>query len=1012
MTQLQLKLLGSPLIERHNVQAQMSTRKTTALLIYLAMTQQAHHRELLMRLFWPESDSKRGRASLRRALADIKKSIGDGWLIVEQDRIGLNLTANVSVDVWQFQQFIQSQERKKSIEAIELYRADFLDGFGLRDAPEFDEWQFFERETLRQQFAQGLDALIQWHIDEGAFEQAVPYSRKRVTLDPLHEPAHFQLMYLYSESGQRTAALRQYEQCQQLYESELGIKPSPATRELYKQIKANRTQTPAPTLSRLQQKSHNLPTLSTSFVGRETELDQIIGTFDKPEVRLLTLFGLGGVGKTRLALQVAQTYINTFKDGVWFIDLVAVRSSYSFISTIADTLNLSLRGVDSLQEQLQATISNKEMLLLFDNFEHLASNALKISALLQHAPQLKIIVTSRVVLNLAEEWLYEVGGLAYPATTSIPEWADSVLPNNYGRYNAVQLFTQRARQLQHNFYLPLQQTDVIQICQHVEGLPLALELAAALIRQMNCAQIAEAIKENLDFLTSLHVNTTERHRSIRAVFEYSWQMLSSAEQTALAKLSVFRGSFSYDAALAIVDVPRFTLYGLINKSLLRISRSGRYDTHELLRQFAAEKLNSPESVQEQHMQYYTTLLAENENALFGGEQTLTLALIHEEIENVYEAWLWAAQNGRFAILNNAFHSLYNYHAMRGLYYQGEQLLQRTIPLLEPYLAISKQEATALTVRLMARQGEYLYMLSKLSQAEDRLLQALSLAKQMHMTDQIMLTSQTLGVVLYIQGNYAEAQKLLNEALNMATKHNNRHRQAYTRATLGAIEQALGNFERAQEQHEASLAIYKSLDYQWGVAQSLRLLGVTAFHVEKYEEATVYLQKSLTIARTMDNDATVAIILNNLGMVNQAKNNLSEAHQNFLKSLALGESSHIYLTQATVLQNLGRIMKILKQPHKGKKYARQALDLAAKIEAVPLVLDILLDIVPRLGAEHQQTQAHIITNYVEKHPASRWETQERAKQLRAQLTPLPNIPMLKVPDTISLNQVVSNVMETY
>lgn len=976
MAQLTLSLFGSPLVEQNNQRIPMVTGKTTALLVYLAVTQQRQSRQSLMALLWPNSDTKRARASLRRSLADLKKTVGAQWVQADGEMLYLDPEAMVQVDVWQFQQLLATEQPTNIAQASQLYADDFLAGFNLPDAPLFDEWLFFERETLRQQLAQALEKLIQWQISQGSLEEAIPYSRQYLALDPLHESAHVQLMHLYAHTGQTAAALRQYDLCQQVLMEELGLEPLPETTELYQQIRSRRfqraKQRAKPTLL-----SNNLPALATSFIGREQELTQIKEKLDAPHIRLLTLHGLGGVGKTRLALQVAQQNLELFQDGVWYVDLVGLSSQQGVVYALAQTLMVSLQGIQSPKQQLIEAIKGKKMLLVFDNFEHLLDQASLLSELLSQAPQIKLLVTSREVLQLKEEWVYEVKGLGYPEHLF---QENSSLLNN-GRSSAIQLFMQRARQVHQGFDLTTQHPSVVRICQLVEGMPLAIELATAWVRMLSCEQIATEIQRNLDFLTSTQQNRHDRHRSIRATFAYSWQLLSTAEQTALKNLSVFPSSFTTQAAEAVADVPLYVLFSLHNKSLIQTHSNGRYRLHELLRQFIAEKQTDPEPTLEKLTDYYTTFLSECESDLFGGKQTETIQQIKQEIKNVYQAWHWGVGNGRFEALNQAFHSLYNYHAMQSLYAQGEQLFHYTLSYLPPEQ--TNPSANHLRVRLMARRGEYLYMLSELSQAETQLKHALSLAQQLQMEEEIEMICQILGVVAYLQGEYEPAKVLLSKALEMAVLHGNTHREAYIHMTLGAIEQALGNHQQANQQHQTSLALYQELDYQWGIAHSLRFLGVTAYHLGDHHTAQTHLQRSLHICQTIENKASMAMVLNALGNVSQALENPLQAYQQYQKSLTLSQESQVHLAQVTSLRNLGRVASLYSS-QKADGYIHLAFQLAVKTESIPVVLDVLLDMATQLSTRGEHQKANALVEYIETHPATHWKTQQNAKQMFAQL----------------------------
>lgn len=1018
MPQLTLSLFGIPAVELDGVSVRFATRKATAILIYLAVTKQPQGRDGLMLLLWPEADTRRARASLRRALADIKKVIGGGWITVEADTLCLNEQANIGVDVWEFRSLLTAvspQQKAAYTQAAQLYRADFLAGFGLRDSPAFDEWQFFEQEDLRQLLMETLEALISWHHEAEELDQAIFYARRCVTLDALHEPAHVQLMRLYAENGQQTAALRQYEECQRILADELGVDPDTATTTLYHQIKSHRfhllTLSPLNLpYSHTDTSSHNLPTPTTSFIGRQEELAQIVVMLDNPKLRLLTFVGLGGVGKTRLALEVANRQMGRFADGVWYIALDSLQSAQAIITAVADSLKLVLRGSDDPQQQLMRYVQGKEMLLLFDNFEHLVHGASLISEILHQSPNLKIIVTSREMLDLAEEWLYQVEGLPFPSNNdqSAAAGALALQPASANRFAAVQLFVKRALQTRHDFLLAENEACIAVICQLVEGLPLALELSAAWVRMLSCQQIVMEIQRNLDFLATTRRNVTDRHRSVRAVFEASWQMLSAPEQTLLAELSVFRADFGKDAALAITGFSLFTLYGLLNKSLLQAVRNGRYKLHKLLQQFAAEKLLNSTEVHERHSAYYNDLLQQHQNNLSGGQQTVALETIRQDMENCYQAWLWAAENGRIKDLNQSFHTLYHYHAMRSLYQQGEHIFGQTINLLEPYLGVTDQETITLLARLTVYRGEYLYTIGKMTQAENALRSALSFTQQMHLENEHELAIQTLGVITYLQGRYAEARALLHQALELVIRLDAPDRQAYILMTLGAIEQALGNYDNAENYHRTCLSMFADLHYQWGVANTLRFLGVMAYRQGDYLQAHTCHQQSLEICQMLGFETGVAMAFNNLGLVAEAKGHVEEAYRLFEKALVSSQESHSGWTQAVSLQNMGRVLIGWQQTEKGQKHLYEALETAVKAEATPLALEIILDLASQLEAKEQKSKAATLVALVAQHPASQRETQLKANHMQARL-PSPITLLLGEQSIKTLQEQVSGVL---
>ncbi len=385
---------------------------------------------------------------------------------------------------------------------------------------------------------------------------------------------------------------------------------------------------------------HNLPRQSTSFVGRNKELTEIGALLDDPACQLVTLLGPGGIGKTRLALEVAANQLPKFADGVYFVALSPIGSPDLLSSAIASAIAISFYGTEDRNTQIVRYLREKQLLLVMDNFEHLLDGVDLLTDIVQVASGVKILVTSRERLNLQEEWIFAVDGLSTPLD-KVNEPLES--------YSGVQLFVQRARQVQTNFSLSENAEAVKTICQRLEGMPLGLELAATWLRVMACRQIAAQIGNSLDFLTTPLRNIPERHRSLRMVFEQSWRFLSTDEQTVLMKLSVFRGGFDRDAAEQVTGASLLVLAALVDKSLIRLntSDSGRYDLHEVLRQYAADKLSDAGEVNatiQRHLVYFLKLAEEAEAHQFGREQIAWFDRLEIEFDNLRAALTWSTES--------------------------------------------------------------------------------------------------------------------------------------------------------------------------------------------------------------------------------------------------------------------------------------------------------------------------------------------------------------------------------
>jgi predicted ATPase len=441
-------------------------------------------------------------------------------------------------------------------------------------------------------------------------------------------------MHVLVLSSQRSAALAQYEICRRILVRDLRVELEAATTALYEQIrdretgrqgdKETSTQAGVQSLSQSPRllvapaPRHNFPAQTTLLIGRETELVELGTSLENPACRLVTIVGPGGIGKTRLALAAATEQALTFTHGAAFVPLAAISSATFLAPAIMTALDVALQGQRDPRDQLLEYLREKELLLLLDNFEQLLapdlreeeSGAVLLTDMLQRAPRVTLLVTSRERLALEGEWVFDLAGLSYPLDDPI---------DGVEAYESVQLFLQRAGQVRRQFALVEGEARAVaRICRLVEGLPLAIKLAAAGLRTRSCAAIADAIERNLSVLATGLRAVPERHRSMWATFEHSWRLLSDEERQVFPRLSVFRGGFEEDAAAQVAQATPQLLAGLIDKSLLRWDGVARYDLHEMVRQYAGEKLEEvgeTERLSRQQAAYFLALAEASEPEL-------------------------------------------------------------------------------------------------------------------------------------------------------------------------------------------------------------------------------------------------------------------------------------------------------------------------------------------------------------------------------------------------------------
>jgi predicted ATPase/DNA-binding SARP family transcriptional activator len=906
MSRLALYLLGPPRIERDGQPVDVRRRKAVALLTYLAVTGQSHSRDALATLFWPEHDQSRARAGLRRTLASLKKGLGEGWLEVDRENVELNSDTALWLDVQAFRERLAAcgthghpaQEMCPDClpllaEAVELYRDDFLAGFTLRDSPAFDEWQFFQSQGLRADLASGLERLAREFSNQGEYQPAITYARRWLALDPLHEPAHRCLMGLYARSDQRAAALRQYQECERILQEELGVPPDEQTARLYQAIKDHREGTPAesrPERYRLERKLSgkgsfgdlwlatvgNLPLQLTPFVGREEELAQIQEGLRDPACRLLTLVGLGGSGKTRLALEAAAPQIDHYPNGIYFVSLAPLDSVDSIVPTVAEALGFHFYAEGEPRQQLLDYLRQKRMLILLDNFEHLVEGAGLVTDILQTAREVKILVTSRVRLNVGVEHLFPVAGMHFPERES---------DEDVDQYTAVKLFLQSASRVRPSFEPTADEMlDVARICRLLEGMPLAILLATGWMEMLTPCEIVAEMRLSLDFLKTDLRDVPARQRSMRAIFDHTWDLLPEREQELFAGLSVFRGGFTREAAQEVIGVSLHELMALINKSLLHRTSRGRYEVHDLLRGYAAEKLETSgeaDAVRDAYCAYYAGFLHQREADLKGRRQLGALDEIEADFENVRAAWNWALEQKNYTVIGRLVRSLGWFCKFRSRHQEHEELLQRAREQLAPgpddephpvwgriliaeYYARPHEVDRSQVERglaILQKHGDDLETISWGLQAlGEAALDAEDYAGGLSLFEKSLAFCRELNDSFHIAGalyRLAETYRLLEQperavtcarqSLDLSREIGDRYWAASSLANTGVIALYTGNYTEAEGYLREANTLYREIGYRPGIAESCVQVGRLAFIRGNFEKAGAVAGEALGIA---------------------------------------------------------------------------------------------------------------------------------------------------------------------
>jgi len=732
------------------------------------------------------------------------------------------------------------------------------------------------------------------------------------------------------------------------------------------------------------------------LIGREFELAEISRFLLDPKCRLLTLSGTGGIGKTRLAMEVAVQGQESFAYGGIFINLAPLNERDQIVTAIADTIGIVLYNASDRSAQLINHLRDKELLLVMDNFEHLLDMADCVSLsndILRGAPQVKLLVTSREPLQLQAEWVFEVRGLPVPAVNE---------SNGLDSSSAVKLFVQRAKQARIDFELSIEdQTAVRKICQLVDGMPLAIELAAAWTRTLTCPEIVKEIQSNINFLATSARDVPERHRSIRATLDYSWKVLSNEEQYVLKQLSIFRGDFTREAAEYVAGANLSVVFALVSKSLLNRKSPGRYDLHELVRQYLREYLMKDEAeyirANDRHGEYYSLLLQQLGNDFKGADQPRVESELAAEIANLRQAWKWTGERGQVLQVGQAADTLFWLYEFRCDCREGVPLFGHVANRLEmgdgsiTETTSSADETRAITqARVMAYQGFFCLRQGLHPQSKDLLERSLAMLRPLAAggssaaSDALSNTLAFLGMLTVSLGDYTNGNRFLNEGLEIKRKNKDGWGIAFCLRQLGVLGFYQGAYDEADRLLNEGLEISRALGNAWAIAYSLDFLGTTAHERGAYAEAEKLLREGLMLSQQVGDRFTTAYGFNGLGLVKMACGEFTEARQLLDEGITIWREIGDHASLAQSLNNLGNVLLEMTRFSEAESNFVEALLLARRAGLVPAMLDSLLgEAILQVHTGDKdfaiKALAHII-----RHPASTQGVKNRAKKIYSDL----------------------------
>lgn len=785
----------------------------------------------------------------------------------------------------------------------------FMAGFSLADSAAFDDWQRLRQQQLSQALRDALERLIRYFIQTGECKQAIEYARRRVRLDTLDEAAHRQLMQLYAWSGQQGLALRQYEQCADILAEELGIPPSAETMRLRQELQAAHAtlhENQEPSATRHDQQvaqetvrqpvttpRHNLPRRLPKLIGRNHDLRALQAILQCPDANLLTLIGPGGVGKTQLALQFASLLLVDFADGIFFVSLAALGEAEEVVSAIAQTWNLHPQSHQSLMESVQSYLHTKRMLLILDNFEHVMAAAPMISELLGACAYLRIVVTSREVLNVHGEHLYAVAPLA------LPKQGGPSAPSTVAESAAVQLFVQRAQAAAPDFALvETSAIDIAEICTYLDGLPLAIELVAARVRLLTPRSLRQRLVGNSSPFELLNGGARDaplRHRTVRDTIAWSYALLTAPEQRLFRLLTVFVGSCTLDAVEAVCEKAKVAqrdsvldmLASLVNKSLIQqvvlADDESRFVLLESIRDYGLEQLRTNGEytvVACAHAETYAAFAEDAIAALAGPDDLVWRERLNAEQGNNRAALDWAITNHHPALALRIGGTLWSFWLERGQYREGHQLLAKILKL------DGAERRTPAHARVLTGLGAISRAQGNMREAHNYLEEAVAICREWGDERSLAVALERLVEGCSLDFSLPKLYQLCTEAVSLYEKVGEPVGATRLRQWFGFDIYHKGDYRAAQAICEESLVIYKAQRYEAGIGGLLFDLGRALFQAQEYIEANQRFAEALQRAQARGKHRLVADALYFMGRVAYHQAEELQAQPLFAESLRI------------------------------------------------------------------------------------------------------------------------------
>jgi tetratricopeptide (TPR) repeat protein len=695
---------------------------------------------------------------------------------------------------------------------------------------------------------------------------------------------------------------------------------------------------------------------------------------------------MGGVGKTRLALEVGQSLQKSFPDGVFFAPLASLGAPEEIIPKLIQVLGLKVAASQDPQAQLLGYLAEKHILLILDNLEHLSAAGV-LTTLLQHTSRLKLLVTSRESLKLSAEWLFDLQGLRHPTELSDPDSLEN--------YDAVQLFVAGVRRVAPQ--LELSQADIqtiARIAQELQGHPLALELASSWARIMPLKRIAQELGQGYDLLETDLADLPERHRNLRAILDTTWAGLSEKKRQTLSRFSVFVGGATLEAAERVCGSHFSLLLALVNESLLKRSAGGRLEMHGLVQQYAWGKLAQDTGpTQQQHAHYFADQLSRRFDSS-----------LYLDSENCRRAWLWLSQEGQLDPLEGSLNGIDYLYAMTGRYREGQQLYRQSLEYLNLHPASPQRDR--LMAGIINGLADQAAAIGDLESAGQQLQQSRALLDgQSGVEKQLGYVLTSLARLNWQKGDYRQAEHFLKSAAQTIAGIGDVRQETNILHGLGLVLRDQGKLAEAQECYERVLELYLGMDETGNAALTLNNIGALQISLNQPQAAQQTLQRGLALVKGLEFHRAEANLTLTYGGALYKSGDYHQARKKFLNAATLAEQTQEPTNKADALRMVGNTHLKLGDPAEAAVYLGQSLELAWQLKAWPLLLANLLDFAQLLAQTGKEGESLELLAQVLHHPASKNDTRQEARRLLGELKG-------ELPSVGAIEEVVEGLLERY